>query len=361
MARSDDKKDDKRKSSAPQANGGRKKATGAKAASNGTPPAAPRKKTAKPTPAGPKVAPRARRASPAPAGKPTPTKAKSAAPTPVSKPTAAKPAKAATARRATTKPAPAKAPASRPASRKRAATANPTDGAPAPAPALDEEERIEDAKYQPRAMPRRLFEEERFIFPDSYGQSRIRLLVKDPDWLFAHWDVDPQSLADLRAELGERASALSSFTLRVVDPQHGGESRVLLPEGARSWYVRADTVQRSYRAELGLTLPSGEFRSLAQSNVVTTPRTGPARVGGPRRMRYDGATPPATEAAPAAPDASTSAPSGAPSPAGPGPWRPDPSTTSYPGPDGRGERPVADRGTSRPGEPSGGASDVYRR
>jgi hypothetical protein len=223
--------------------------------------------------------------------------------------------------------------------------------------ALEEEERIEDAKYQPRAVPRRLFEEERFIFPDSYGQSRIRLLVKDPDWLFAHWDVDPQSLADLRAEIGERASALSSFTLRVVDPQHGGESRVLLPEGARSWYVRADSVQRTYRAELGLTLPSGEFRSLAQSNVVTTPRTGPARTGGPRRMRYDGATAPAPEA----PAASISGPAGAPSAASPGPWQPDPSTTSYPGPAGCGEQPAEDRGTSRRGEPSGGASDVYRR
>jgi hypothetical protein len=227
----------------------------------------------------------------------------------------------------------------------------------APPSVLDEEERIEDAKYQPRAMPRRLFEEERFIFPESYGQSRIRLLVKDPDWLFAHWDVDPQSLADLRAELGERASALSSFTLRVVDPQHGGESRVLLPEGARSWYVRADTTQRSYRAELGLTLPSGEFRSLAQSNVVTTPRTGPARSGGPRRMRYDGAQP----SAPPPPGTSPAPAAATQPPASPGPWRPDPSTTSYPGPTGRGDRPADERGIGRPGEPSGGASDVYRR
>ncbi|HET9316896.1 MAG TPA: DUF4912 domain-containing protein [Vicinamibacteria bacterium] len=359
MARSDDKKDEKRKPSAPRADGGRKKASSAKTAANGTPPAAPKRKAAKPAAPGPKAAspaPRARRASPS---ADEPTKAKAAAPRPAKVPAAKPPAKAPTTRRAAAKPATAKAPVPKPA-RKRGAAAKPGAGGPTPPTALDEEERIEDAKYQPRAVPRRLFEEERFIFPDSYGQSRIRLLVKDPDWLFAHWDVDPQSLADLRAELGERASALSSFTLRVVDPQHGGESRVLLPEGARSWYVRADAIQRSYRAELGLTLPSGEFRSLAQSNVVTTPRTGPARVGGPRRMRYDGVTPPAKPAGPAgAPSAGpTSAPS---SPAGPGPWRPDPSTTSYPGPTGRGDQPAADRGTGRPGEPSGGASDVYRR
>ena len=207
------------------------------------------------------------------------------------------------------------------------------------------------------------FLEEDWLFEaitETYGINRVRLLVKDPDWLFAHWDVDPQSLADLRAELGERASALSSFTLRVVDPQHGGESRVLLPDGARSWYVRADAVQRSYRAELGLTLPSGEFRSLAQSNVVTTPRMGPARTGGPRRIRYDGATPPASES----PAASRSGSAGAPSPASPGPWRPDPATAGYPGTlAGASPAPSeADRSRNgRAGEAPGGASDVYRR
>ena len=359
MARSDDRKDDKRKPSAPKTDGGRKKAGGAKAA-NGTPPAAPRKKAApaRPAPKGPNAAapaPRARRASP-PAEAPAKAKAKPGTAKPAAtKPAAGKPVKAATSRRAAAKPAASKAPATRPAARKRAAVAKPPGRGPTPA--LDEEERIGDAKYQPRDLPRRLFEEERFIFPESYGQSRIRLLVKDPDWLFAHWDVDPQSLADLRAELGERASALSSFTLRVVDPQHGGESRVLLPEGARSWYVRADAVQRSYRAELGLTLPSGEFRSLAQSNVVTTPRMGPARTGGPRRLRYDGATPPATES----PAASHSGSAGTPSPASPGPWQPDPSATSYPGPTGRGDQPAQERGPGRRGEASGGASDVYRR
>src|SRR4030095_17001091 len=76
--------------------------------------------------------------------------------------------------------------------------------------------------------------------------------------------------------------------LRVVDPDFGGESRVLLPEGARSWYVRADTTERSYRAELGLTLPSRDFRSLAESNLVTTPRARASAQAGPRRARIDG-------------------------------------------------------------------------
>jgi hypothetical protein len=159
-------------------------------------------------------------------------------------------------------------------------TAASEDTIPVALAELTEEERIESAKYEPRGA-RRVFEEERFVFPESYGVNRVRILVKDPEWLFVYWDVDPGSLDALRAEVGERALAVSKFTLRVADAVNGGMNVILLPPGARSWYVRADAARRAYRAEVGMTLPSGEFRCLADSNTVVTPRVGPS----PERAR----------------------------------------------------------------------------
>ena len=153
-------------------------------------------------------------------------------------------------------------------------------------PGLSEEDQIRAAKFLPRELPKRLFEEERFLFPESYGQNRIRLLVRDPEWIFAYWDVKPESLAELAKSLGERALALSRLTLRVVDPVSGGSSDILLPPGARWWYVRTDAARRTYRAELGVTLPSGQFRRLAESNTVVTPRVGPSAARARRRMSY---------------------------------------------------------------------------
>jgi hypothetical protein len=141
---------------------------------------------------------------------------------------------------------------------------------------VPEEERIESAKYLAPSSPR-VFEEERFVFPETYGVNRVRLLVKDPDWLFAHWDVNPTALAALEAEVGLRTLELSKVTLKVFDPVNGGSTVMLVPAGVRSWYIRADTVRRAYRAELGLTLPSGEYRVLAESNTVVTPRVGPSQ------------------------------------------------------------------------------------
>jgi hypothetical protein len=157
---------------------------------------------------------------------------------------------------------------------------------PGAIPGLSEEDQIRSAKYLPRDLPKRLFEEERFLFPESYGVNRVRLLVRDPEWIFAYWDVSPETMKGLARSLGERALALSRLTLRVLDPVSGGMSDILLPPGARWWYIRTDVARRTYRAEIGITLPSGEFRQLAESNAVVTPRVGPSRERAQRRLSY---------------------------------------------------------------------------
>jgi hypothetical protein len=171
------------------------------------------------------------------------------------------------------------------------------DPQPATGSPLSEEETIRSAKYLPRELPPRLFEEERFLFPETYGVNRVRLLVRDPEWLFAYWDVNPSTMKDMGKSLGERTLAVSRLTLRIADPVSGGSSDILLPAGARWWYVRTDSTPRSYRAELGLTLPSGEFRRLAESNTVVTPRVGPSPQRVTRRVTYPQAGPLSVDAA----------------------------------------------------------------
>jgi hypothetical protein len=230
---------------------------------------------------------------------------------------------------------------------------------PAPETGLSEEDAIRSAKYTPRDLPPRLFEEERFLFPETYGLNRVRLLVRDPEWLFAYWDVSPAAMKDLAKSLGERTLAVSRLTLRITDPVSGGSSDILLPAGARWWYVRADSTPRSYKAELGLTLPSGEYRRISESNTVVTPRVGPSPQRANRRMSYGqaGALP-----ADAATGASLEDARGTPPP--PGPWS-APSidgTAADASPSGQaahGTRPKG--GASDAFQPPGGASDVHRR
>jgi hypothetical protein len=201
---------------------------------------------------------------------------------------------------------------------------------------LTDEERIESAKYLTHHVPRRVFEEERFLFPETYGVDRVRLMVKDPEWLFAYWDLSRRSVDALRREVGERGMALTRLTLRITDPGHGGTSVILLPYGARAWYVRADRAPRSYRASLGWTLPSGQFRALAESNVVRTPRSGPSSDVARRRVRHDAPLHEIEAALPGSPESH------------PGPWRTEPIDVDTRTGKGRKRR-------------LGGASDAFRR
>jgi hypothetical protein len=245
----------------------------------------------------------------------------------------------------------------------------------APAIALTDEERIEDAKYQPRALRPRVFEEERFVFPESYGQTRIRLHVKDPEWIFVNWDVDAKTLAALRREVGERVAALTRLTLRVSDAENGGGQTILLPPGARTWYVRTDASgARAYRAELGVTLPSGDFRALATSNTIVPPRVGPSPESVKVRRRF--ARRPEAEASGAPETLAAPVPTAG---ASSSPWQPTPlrsdaghelgERASQPAGVGSESRSAKGRpgrsqgGASEllAGRERGGASDVHRR
>jgi hypothetical protein len=227
-------------------------------------------------------------------------------------------------------------PAAKSGTRKRTADLEKLAAQPETSAPLTEEEQIESAKYLPRHVPKRVFEEERFLFPETYGIDRVRLLIKDPEWLFAYWDLSSRSVDMLRRELGERGMALTRLTLRISDPGRGGTSVILLPYGARAWYVRADTKSRSYRAQLGWTLPSGQFRTLAESNLVSTPRQGPSPDKARRRVRFD------------APLDAVKAAAGAPAETEPGPWQSPPPVAAAT------EGPARKRGR-------GGASDAFRR
>jgi hypothetical protein len=228
------------------------------------------------------------------------------------------------------------------------------DQAPLGVPGLNEEDQIRAAKYLPRELPKRLFEEDRFLFPETYGVNRVRLLVRDPEWIFAYWDVDPSALKDLARSLGERGLALSRLTLRVQDPVSGGSSDILLPPGARWWYIRTDTARRSYRAELGVTLPSGEFRRLAESNSVVTPRVGPSPQRARRRMSYRDAGDLPPSAAEAAGLAETEAGLSR------EPWAAE-SIDATGAPGGPGSSGKAVRGGASDVFRPGGASDTFRR
>ncbi len=105
--------------------------------------------------------------------------------------------------------------------------------------------------------------------PVSYGESHLLLLVRDPQTLFAAWDMAPARVEELKARIGSRAFAVSTLTLRLT--RAGGATTVFhVGKRARSRYLKVDGGP-SFIAEIGFTPPSGRFELMARSAPCFVP------------------------------------------------------------------------------------------
>ncbi|MFO7906822.1 MAG: DUF4912 domain-containing protein [Planctomycetota bacterium] len=113
------------------------------------------------------------------------------------------------------------------------------------------------------------------------GKDRIVLLVRDPYWLQACWDVTRQSVRRAEAALAEHWHTCRPV-LRLIEVERGGTTstserlvrEIQVHGGVRNWYIDIKDSPKRYRVELGYLAENGRFYAISRSNVVTTPRPG---------------------------------------------------------------------------------------
>jgi len=128
--------------------------------------------------------------------------------------------------------------------------------------------------------------EAEYELPQGYGSTRVVLMVRDPFWLHAYWEIAADVSETVVAALGPEGWQLGRKTLRVhdvTDIEFDGTNAhrtmdIDISNGANNWYINVERPNRSYCAELGLVGPDGRFVLLSRSNVVRTPRAGPSEV-----------------------------------------------------------------------------------
>ncbi|MFH1799400.1 MAG: DUF4912 domain-containing protein [Candidatus Omnitrophota bacterium] len=116
--------------------------------------------------------------------------------------------------------------------------------------------------------------------PDDYGDNQIYLLIRDPFWLYAYWEIQKDHQEGNLKKLGGSWDRVVSVlrVYDVTDKKKGGPFfNIILQNMARSWYINTQP-NRSYYVEIGLSHRDGRFICLARSNWVTTPRSGMSEV-----------------------------------------------------------------------------------
>jgi hypothetical protein len=114
--------------------------------------------------------------------------------------------------------------------------------------------------------------------PDGYGESRIVLMPRDPQWAYAYWDTPNGHKAELRSQGGERL-ALRLYDVTDIDlGQQAPHSmqQVDCDELARHWYLPIPISDRDYQVEIGYLTGDGRWLVLARSNTVRIPPVYPS-------------------------------------------------------------------------------------
>ena len=113
--------------------------------------------------------------------------------------------------------------------------------------------------------------------PTEPKDDRLVVMVRDPYWLHACWDLSQRSVDRARVAMGQRWHTAQP-TLRVHRIIEAGTSEldrdIPIHGGVSNWYVDVSEPPCSFRMEIGYLATDGIFYSLARSNTVQTPPAG---------------------------------------------------------------------------------------
>jgi hypothetical protein len=114
--------------------------------------------------------------------------------------------------------------------------------------------------------------------PGGYGESRIVLLPRDPQWAYAYWDVPNDHKEDLRRQGGQQL-ALRLYDVTDIHLDYQSPHNVqeyLCDEMAREWYMPIPVSDRDYVVDIGYRCADGRFLVLARSAPVKVPPVYPS-------------------------------------------------------------------------------------
>jgi hypothetical protein len=110
--------------------------------------------------------------------------------------------------------------------------------------------------------------EERGELPESYGTARLWLAARDPQWLFAHWDLTAAQQREYNAESDD-----GHLIIRVFEKEILGEPVVtqhVHPE-SRNWFIHVGRGGTKFVAQLGYFDRKERWQTIAVSAATVTP------------------------------------------------------------------------------------------
>ncbi|WP_448603832.1 DUF4912 domain-containing protein [Thermoleptolyngbya sp.] len=154
---------------------------------------------------------------------------------------------------------------------------------PTPSRLVEAQAEVEAAKFdvgQSDRTPISLAEVDEPLseLPDGYGESRIVLMPRDPQWVYAYWDIPNSKKEELRQQGGSRLALrfydVTDINMAVQRPH--SLQQYECDELAREWYLPVPVSDRDYLVEIGYVCTDGRWLVLARSAPVRVPPVYPS-------------------------------------------------------------------------------------
>jgi uncharacterized protein len=114
--------------------------------------------------------------------------------------------------------------------------------------------------------------------PAGYGESRIVLMPRDPQWAYTYWDVSNEHKEELRRQGGQQL-ALRIYDVTDISLEYQSPHSIQeypCDELAREWYLPVPVSDRDYAIDIGYRCADGRWLILARSAPVHVPPVYPS-------------------------------------------------------------------------------------
>ncbi|MBE9095944.1 DUF4912 domain-containing protein [Tychonema sp. LEGE 07203] len=109
--------------------------------------------------------------------------------------------------------------------------------------------------------------------PNGYGESRVVLMPRDPEWAYTYWDIPNDRKQEMRRQGGQQLALriydVTDVNLEIQSPHSIQEYPC--DELAREWYVPIPVSDRDYAIDIGYRCADGRWLILARSAQVRVP------------------------------------------------------------------------------------------
>lgn len=142
-----------------------------------------------------------------------------------------------------------------------------------------DKENKKSVEKENRRLKNNVIKENLCSISEKGHEDRLILLVRDPYWLHAYWELNTKTIERAKVAMGHfwytASPVIRLFRLEtdhVAQPKRQLVRDVTIHGGVNNWYLDVTDPPSGFQAELGFLSREKKFYSVVSSNIVQTPQ-----------------------------------------------------------------------------------------